>query len=391
MMKVQTYKELEDLIPKVESDLEVAVKEREKLGLTIPEDYQVCITFYNSENAKATAQGTSSGSIICVNALRTAMEQLDEQDRNKLSGLTYYFDITRTFLRDESWIRASIEDPVKTLGDFEKAFKSEQIFQIYKEGCKARGREYDSYKDFTIKNAEKAKKTLEELMPSIKEGFKKADLSLRHELDHSAFFTSQIYKDFNSKLALTKQLQHKLGIEKDQSVSKELAKANMEVLKAKVEIEPLLEPRALFFTHVKPDEWDKADFEKVKNKVYGNFLLSYIERAFPQDILDPLVSQKWSNGEMDTATSMFLFYTVNLQRQSANSIAYVIQPEKVNYNIANKVLYQELPEWKAKLAKNARTAVEAIGNAYKEKPSRLKEANNSKTFEEFIEICKGGK
>lgn len=388
-MKVQTYKELEDLIPKVESDLEEAIKERESLDLSVPQNYKVQLMYYNSENAKANASDTCLGRIICINTLPSITGLLKGEDENKLSFILKYFDIVRTFLGYEGWILQAMQDPAKTIENFEKAFQSEQSFQQYKEGFKSRGREYDDYKDFMTKNAEPVKKALEDLLPKIRTVFEKADLSLRHEMDHLDFFTSNMHEDTKSKLNLVKNLQHKLHIEKDLSVSKEYAKANMDLLKIMVEVNPIVETRAMFFNHIRPDEWGKADFEKVKNKVYGNFLLGYIEHSYPREILDPLISQKWSTGEMDTATSMFLFYTVNSQMQSANSQAYIVQPEKVNYEIANKILYQEIPEWKMKLAKNARKVVETIGKAYKENPSRLKEANYAKTFEEFIEKCRG--
>lgn len=388
-MKVQTYKELEGLIPKVESDLEKTIQEREKLGLSIPKDYNVFITFYNAEKADATAALTDSGPIICVNALKTAQYQFQGKEAEKLERISYYFDITRTLLGDERWILSVIHKPEETIKQFEQAFKSEKSFQKYKEDFNTRGRTYEEYKKFATENAEKTKQVLYDTLPKIKEAFNKADLSLRHEMDHIDFFTSQLFLEYNSKLKNAKKLKHRLHILGDKSVSKEYAKANMEMLKSKVEVEPITEPRAFFFDFIKPDEWNKANFEEVKKSVSGNFL-AYIEHVFPQDILDPIVSQKWSTGDMDTATSMFLFYIVNKQRRSANSQAYITQPEKVNYKLANQIIFKEIPKWKLKLAKNSEKTIEAIGNAYKENPSRLKEANNAKTFEEFIEICKNG-
>ena len=90
---------------------------------------------------------------------------------------------------------------------------------------------------------------------------------------------------------------------------------------------------------------------------------------------------------MDRQTSNYLFAIVNRQRESPNAMRYVVRPEKVNYDVANRILYQELPEWKNRFAANGRTAVEAIGNAYRNNPSRLREANKARTFKEFIELC----
>ena len=104
-------------------------------------------------------------------------------------------------------------------------------------------------------------------------------------------------------------------------------------------------------------------------------------------MLDKLVSVAWSEGQMDRQTSNYLFNIVNRQRESPNAMRYVVRPEQVNYDVANRILYQGLPEWKNRLATNGQTAVNVVGNAYRDNPSRLKEANRARTFQEFMELC----
>jgi len=66
-MKVRACKELEGLSRRLESELEVTLKERDRLGLSVPQKYDTFVTFYNAQSARAQAQLTDSTPIICVN------------------------------------------------------------------------------------------------------------------------------------------------------------------------------------------------------------------------------------------------------------------------------------------------------------------------------------
>jgi hypothetical protein len=393
-MKVQTAQGLkqiglEELIPKVEAEVQKFLEERKTLQLSTPEDFLIYLNHYSHEHALAGALYAQTP-LIVLNALKMTSYQLEGEDKQKINRILQYFDATRPFFVHESWILHSLqnsEDPIKTFE--QKAFPDPARLQGFKEGFKTRGRTYEEYEKYILENVGTINKYILELMPKIKEEFKKSDLyTLRHEIDHLDFYTSPIFIEHNGKYQKATRLQQELE-SGNTSVSKEYAQSKLELLKSTTEIVPLLEARAWFFNFVPISQWDKGNFEELKGKVYHEFWSQYIEASLPPKIIETLIAQKWSKGEMDTATSNFLFHTVSLQSQSANSKAYIVEPEKVNYDIANKVLYQEIPEWKAKLAQNARTAVEAIGNAYRDQPSRLKEANSAKTFEEFIEKCKG--
>ena len=223
------------------------------------------------------------------------------------------------------------------------------------------------------------------MLPRIEAAFETADLSsLRHEMDHVDFFGSPLYLDYHSRGKKAGELGQRLHTSKDKSVSVEYAQANMKVLGAMAKVVPLLEVRALFFNYVKPNEWDRADFEDLKRKVYGNFVSGYVEGGLPEDMLDKLVSVAWSEGQMDRQTSNYLFNIVNRQRESPNAMRYVVRPEQVNYDVANRILYQELPEWKNRFATNGRTAVDVVGNAYRDNPSRLKKTNKTHTFHNIL-------
>ena len=389
-MKIQAREELKGLLRKLEHELEIALQERKKLDLSLPQNYNTFIRFYNSQKAMAQAQLIGSSSIIEVNAAPLVINQLKEKDREKLKNVMYYFDIVRDFLGgpEEDIIFSVAEHPIKMINQFEENFSSKEELKRYKRFFKERGRDYSSYKKITIDNAKFVRDTIKEMLPMIKKAFDSADLSsLRHEIDHVDFFSSPIYLDYYSKYIKAAKLGQRLHAKKDKSTSIEYALANMEVLKSMAEVSPLLEIRALFFNYVEPNEWSKVDFNNIKKKVYGNLISGYIEGGFPEEILDKLVSVEWSEDRMDRQTSNYLFDLVNKQRGSPNTLRYVVHPEQVNYSVANYIMYKELPEWKNRFATNGKTIVDIISNAYKNNPSKLKEANKARTFQEFIELC----
>lgn len=383
--------ELEELIPQIESELEKTIQERKQLGLSLPQDYYIGISYYGAGNMSAGALFTDAGSIICINTLMLIQDQIEAgEDINKLNEILCYFDTARNILGEENWILPAIQNPEETINKFEQEFPSKEDLLGYKEGFNIKGSGYEDYKRFTIEHAESVKKLLEELMPKIKKGFKKTETHLRHEIDHVDFFNSLIYQDFCFKIAQAEE-QYDLYMQQgDVLISPEYGKASIAVLKSMAEIEPLLETKALFFSYVGLNEWDNVNYEEVKKKVHEKFLKCYLEQVYPGEIRDNLISQKWASGEMNLATSISLA-TRNNEIEITNTEAQIIKQEKVNYKLINEILYKEIPGWKMKFAENAGIAVEAIGQAYKEDPSRLKEANQAKNFQQYIELCKGNK
>jgi len=390
-MVVKARKELSDLTKKVELELGTVIKERKELGLSIPQNYDVSITFYNSQKSKAEASACGSKSEMRINVLPSVKEFFNEHELADIIAIEKYFDITRDFLGNphEEVIFCLLEHPILTLRYFEKSFGSEEALKAYKDFFKERGVEYDIYKKAAIKNAKKVRTLIKELLPNIKYKFRRIDMfSLRHEMDHIDFFSYPMHIEFRNILQESSDLSRKIQ-DGDVSASKECAQLNQKILKLMPEVETIVELRALFFSYVKPFGWSGADFEWVKKTIYGSYVYDYIENWLPEKILDKLVSVKWGSGEMDRQTSNYLFRVVTEQCDSPNQLRYIFKPEEVNYKVANQILFSELPYWKMRFADNAQIAVEAVGNAYRDEPSRLKETNKARTFNEFIEICKG--
>jgi hypothetical protein len=388
-MGVKTRKEFERFSKKVESELEVTLQERRDLGLSVPSNYSAFITFYNSEGALATANFNNGNPQICVNVAPQVQDYLSPYDQKGLLLARHYFDIARDFIGNpqEEEIFKLMENPRLYFRKLEKRFPSKKELKKCKDFFKDRGKTYESYKQWVMKGAQPIREIIQVLLPEMESAFERTDLvSLRHEIDHLDFFDSNLYLDFYSKMTKAQELQIKLHLRRDRSSSEEYALANMGVLEKMAEVIPLSEVRALFFNYLPRGNWDKIDFKKIKSAVSQHFSEGYIEGNLPEGILDKLVSLSWSEGEMDRQTSNYLFKKVNEQIQSPNASRYIFCPEKVNECVANKILNQELPKWKNLFAKNTETAIEVVGNAYRDNPQKLGKTRDAKTFQEFIEI-----
>lgn len=389
-MKIYARKELKGLVGRVESELEATLKERKELGLSIPKDYNTSIAFYNAQTSIAQAGLTEIGPKIDINVAPLIFEKLKIEDKEKLKKVMNYFNIVRDFIgnKDEDFIFSMIENPTKEIEVFEESFSPKRLLKEYQDLFNSRGTGYDAYKKTIKLNSKNVDDKIKELYPIIEKSFETIDLSsLRHEIDHVDLFESPMFLDYYKKSIKSSELGQEWYKNKTKSNSNKFANTNKTVLGLRSKIDPILEARALFFSNIETGEWEKVDFDNIKKKVYSDFINYYVELAFPENILDTLVSYEWSKGQMDRQTSNYLFKIVNKQIGSPSHMRYSVNLEQVNYDTANRVLYQDLPRWKHRFAKNAKIAVETIGNAYRDDPSRLKKTKKARTFEEFIELC----
>jgi hypothetical protein len=390
-MEISSIPEFEGLKPRIQSELETTLKERAELGLSSPSDVKIITSFYNTQGALATARRTQDGSEIHINVGMSVMERLGGSDREKMFGIQEYFDKTRDFLSatNEKEIFEIIEDPEKYIKKFEQRFP-EKGLSARQNFLKELGEDYETRRKYVINNAPCVKHELSNLFPKISKEFEMTDLcSLRHEMDHVDFFNCPFIKYEHSLYEDVAKLYANFdfkGGDKNQSLA--IARANMDILQARSQSSPLLEARAFFFTFVKPGQWANVDFSAIGKSVYEYYSRNYIEAGMSEEIIDKLISVAWSEGKMDRQTSNFLFHTVNKERGSVNADRYVVNPGQVNYAVADNILYKEFPEWQNIFATNAKKSVDVISNAYASNPSRLREANRARTFEEYLELCK---
>lgn len=389
-MEVKANKGFEEIKPRVESELEKTLEERGKLGLSVPQSCDVFIGFYDSQNVNAQTIFGDYNHMIKINVAPCVSGNLGKDDRNDLKEIMKYFDFVKDMfsVNDEESVFAFIKNPDKTIKEFEYSF-SKGDFERHKKFLEERGTMYEEYKEGTKKNAGIVRNTLRNLWPKIIKSFKDSEMSfLRHEIDHVDFFNSPVYFNHVKKSKEVNDLGMKWAIKGDQKSSREYAQANLELLDSMSKIDPLLETRALFFDYVNPGEWGKVNFNEKKQKVRERFISDYVENGFSGSILHKIISPEWSKGRMNRQTSNHLFKTVYRRMNSTKASRYKVEPEEVDYGLANKILYKDLPEKKLEFAENANTSAEVIGDVYRDNPSKFKEARNARSFNEYLEMCK---
>jgi len=388
-MKLHYQDELKSISERIDEALNVALQERKDLGLPVPESFDTEISFYKYPKAEAVARFVDNKPMIAVNAGTVMFHTMKPEQQAELREVMDYFDIVRDLVNscEEDPIFSIIDNPQDGIKKIEDSFASGEALETYKTGFKERGNSYDYYTGIATRHADYIKGAIGRLMPVIMDAFNENNLYvLRHELDHADFYNSDIYSVFLKQIKETDELSVRLHVGKDESVSKEYAQANMDTLQMSSKMKPLLETRALFFTHIEPEGWDKADYDVVRKKVFGEFCESYIEGHFPEDMTDKIVSLAWSNGTMDRQTSNYIFKRVNTQRKSTNAMRYSFQHELVNFDVANDIIYRQLPDWKLRFANSADFTSRIFANAYQNDPSRIADAKPAKNFQEYLEL-----
>lgn len=306
-----------------------------------------------------------------------------------------YFDKFREIFNTEDKLFSLMYYPHNTVNKFMESM-DRNTFEKNEEFFKARGKGLNEYLDEAKEVSKFAREYFRQILPNSKKALESEETlnqvldTLRHELDHVDFYqNSSLYKNHFEKRREAGEIYDKFM--KGENVSKQYANKNLEILEDISEVCVTLESKAHFFNQIGLNDWGNANYEKVKNKVMTDISLNYVEGHWNSHILESLISKKWSEGKMNRETSNYLFALVNFQSGSQQSGKYVIDNDHVNFDIANKVLYDEMPQWKKMFAENTKTAVNAIGDAYENDPSRLKRANEATNFNDFMEYARGKK
>lgn len=394
-MEINATRGLGALKTKVKFDLEKAVEERKSLGLTVPEDFRVGIRYYNDTNTAACATMDNNMPYLGINVLSSVYKNYKGKLDKDISFLMNYFDNSRELFinTDESIILDMMFHPVNVISELENSFRKKE-FENLKKRSEMHGRKYTSYKKEAIDSAHDARKLLRVLNPVIKDKFSKTRLSasgIRHELDHLDMFSSKICKRFYDNIGLEKKADDKF--KNDKKSSNEYAKIAKKTLKSRSEDYLLMEIKGLFFDNVPFNAWNRVDYEDVKRKVYGRFEFNYIEGALVESIVESLIKMHSPDLKFTVDTANYIrMVMLGSSFLNLHADRYGAERTKINYTIANKIMYEEIPEWKKIFAKNAEEATDAVGCAFKQDHSRFNKANkNAETFNQYIHILKSKK
>src|SRR3989344_922166 len=395
-MEITARKGLESLIPKLETMVADILQERRDLDLVVPSDFSTIIEYNTGEGSAAEAMSSPQGSSIHINTVPLVMPKLNKKELKIAQGIMYYITTCQDLMggsREEA-VMGFIENPKGMFERYESAFEEAKKenrgpgLEGVKEFLAQRGRTYDDYKSFIIKKAPKARRYLKRMASIIGEKIDNAGLDeLRHEMDHVAIFESPMFGQLYRKNREVNNLLNNFMSNRSKENSQKLGRAKMQELKLIAGENPISEIKAFFFNYIPMGKWKEADFDKVRAMVLERYLRSYVVGNQVESIVESLVARKWAQGQMDRQTSNYIFRAATERIGSVAAERYVVELKDVDYKIAAQVLYKELPEWQARFARNAQRAVEVIGNAYKEDPSRLKRANQARTAEEFLELA----
>ncbi len=382
---------LEDLTLRIESGLTDALREREQLGLSVPPRPRLKVMFYRTRNEKAFATVRGSERTIGINTAALWQPLLDEGERSDLETVMRYFDVARELIAkpSEETILSLLNAPEPVLSALESSM-SEDALKRRQNYLSMRGTTYEQYREEIVRNAHEVKDTLAQLLPGFEKLAPNVDLSfIRHELDHIDFFSAPFSAVHLARKERADRTWTAFKQEEDALSRHEYAEALIDCLGSTTVSLPLLETRALFFDTIEPCRWDDADYDAAGSTVLWRFLTNYVEDLFLENLADTLTFYALHIGQMNVQTAHYVHQTTSYQRLDVIAAQrYDIWPPEVDFKEANRILYSEMPFWKAAMAHTAVDAVEVFAQAYRDDPSRLKRAMVARTPEEYLSLCR---
>ena len=389
-MRVVPLPGLENLVIRIESGLIDALREREQLGLSVPQRPKINVMFYQGRNRLAFANDQGGERTMGVNTAVLWQPLLSERERSDLESVMRYFDVARELIREpsEETILLLMNDPESILGSMESSM-SVGALDRRKNYLSMRGTTYEQYREILVRDAHQVRDTLAHLLPRFEQLAPDVNLSfIRHELDHIDFYSAPFSIHHNSRYERAVKAGVVFRERGDDASRHEYARARMEFLGSKALSRPLLEARAMFFDLIKPGMWDRVDYDVVGSNVLWRFLKNYVEDSLVEDLVDTLTLCALNRGRMSAQTAQYVQQTTSYQRLDEGAVnRYNIWPPEVDFSEANRILYCEIPYWKAKMADMAGEATEVFAAAYRDDPSRLKRAMVARTPEEYIALC----
>jgi len=418
-MQIQRDKILDDLVPIVEAQIEEALEERSKLGLSTQDDFEVDLAYYRGPYTGGMVQRRDGKNRLVINALALAARHFSEYfpEETKmlksaagyihsyhLLGKALFVDPFESFpkLMDEDFLIPLLLNTKRKLKKYEKNLGSEGK-SILEDMEKQKGRTYKKTKKTLMEKANDALLAAEFLVPSIIKVYSLVGSPvIRHELDHICFKASRIgrlyskRKDANSRTnSEYEQATKRKNRRKKARLERELEQICLDETYSHLPFsDVLMETRALFFNVVPENEWETIDYDEVADKVDKTFCRKYVEEEFYLRGLDCLVDTDPFLANINRTTidtRNYVYYEANRRINRPEAKQYAgFDKSKVNYAVASEILDKKLPEFQERLRENGRLAINAIAKAFKEDVTRFVKADTeAATFDEYLAICNG--
>ncbi len=72
-----------------------------------------------------------------------------------------------------------------------------------------------------------------------------------------------------------------------------------------------------------------------------------------------------------------------------NASRYSIDPKQANFDLAKRILDNDIPSWIERYAENGNASVDVVAKAYAEDPSRFVRAKDADSFDSYFVVCRG--
>ena len=388
-MNISVVPGLEKLAERVEMITDSVLRERDQLGLSVPERFNVQVRYFGSRYT-AEASFSHHRPTIRVNAIPLVMPVFDTDGARALHRLTEYFGYVREGFGDvpDETILSIMED--SSLIDRLESSMSQVDLASLEKRFAHRGVAYGDLKEILVKTAPLALGILRNTSRKLDQAVDETDLSvLRHEMDHVDLFRAPFARVYQAYWGHARRAQRSWEERGDEESAKALAAAKMGLLKKMIVVDPVFETRALFFDQVPVGGWRDADYDAARDTVLESYRTHYIDDVRLAEMVDALVSRAWSEGRMDQKTSSFIFSSANAQSQDSRSHSlYAPDETGVDRAEAERILHEELPLWKAAMFDHAADAATVFADAYRNDPRRLRRAMAAVDVREYLDACR---
>ena len=377
-MNIHLPNELTSLEPLIKQKVDGALQERESLGLSIPQNFDIVVRLYGKDTEAASALIEDCPKID-FNVLLFANEYCNGIDKNKMQKLIRYCHGMKKIISGNDYaILASLKRPLEILALKEACVDD---FDKVKEFYMTTGLDYDEYKRTAPENRDLLNDFLSNDVPKIADAAKDLGRVFRHEIDHIDSFGSQLCLRFRVVSGLRRAVGQWFKVADMPDKNDNYVRIEDRFLRTFLTTAPVLETRAIFFDHVNPDEWKNFDLEEVKKKILDD-LVMYSYKVWTYNLVGSLANIEQVSNPMNRYTVLYINKLV---------LDEPFDDEKfkgeIDFETANKISKQAL-DWQWYFDRMCKSLVGIIGEAYRDDPSRLKEANKAKNLREYVEICK---
>ena len=251
---------LEDLVKDIEERTHQILKERETIGLTIPNNLKITVDWsFSFLDDYFKLEQNEEG--IHINILN----HIDNSHRysTKIRKIAKYEETIKETIKNHSTITKIIDNPTELINFLSPDNNTHKIKHL-------------------TKKAQSIKKKFDAIKVPLKEAFKKSDYirTLRHEIDHADISEGKYIRKYMKEKEQFMIEYNKELDENNEQNSEALKKINLDMIKVYPLMESIIEERAMFFNYIEPKDINSFNEFSLSNKINKDFCEIYIESEY---------------------------------------------------------------------------------------------------------------